>query len=106
MGKHLNHSRLWDYIAHGNMKRVEASSLNKHKVPPSYSRADDCARSLNGRQDDEKWCAGAGLGLFRAEGTEARRGTFAEGEENEARDLPAPLSGSYCACKNRVPLFS
>jgi hypothetical protein len=25
----------------------------KHKVPPSYSRADDYARSLNGRRDDE-----------------------------------------------------
>ncbi len=27
--------------------------MNKHKVPPSCSRADDCARSLNGRRDDE-----------------------------------------------------
>ncbi len=27
--------------------------LIKHKVPPSYSRAEDSARSLNGRRDDE-----------------------------------------------------
>jgi|GEM_PF-6666702 len=25
----------------------------KHKVPPPYSRADDCARSLYGRRDDD-----------------------------------------------------
>jgi hypothetical protein len=25
----------------------------KHKVPPAYSRAEDDARSLNGRRDDE-----------------------------------------------------
>jgi hypothetical protein len=26
----------------------------KHKVPPPYSRADNNARSLNGRRDDER----------------------------------------------------
>ncbi len=26
----------------------------KRKVPPAYSRAEDCARSLNGRRDDER----------------------------------------------------
>lgn len=26
---------------------------NKHKVPPSYSLADETARALNGRRDDE-----------------------------------------------------
>ena len=26
---------------------------DKHKVPPAYSRADKCARSLNVRRDDE-----------------------------------------------------
>jgi hypothetical protein len=25
---------------------------DKHKVPPSYSPADECAGSLNGRRDD------------------------------------------------------
>jgi hypothetical protein len=29
------------------------AALKKHKVPPTYSRADDSARSLNGHRDDE-----------------------------------------------------
>ena len=33
--------------------QYELDSSNKHKVLPPYSRAEECARSLNGRQDDE-----------------------------------------------------
>jgi hypothetical protein len=35
---------------HGEWQRSDVAS--EHKVPPSYSRTDDCVRSLNGRRDD------------------------------------------------------
>ena len=39
--------RLWQF------KEYSTSSKTKRKVPPTYSRADDGARSLSGRRDDE-----------------------------------------------------
>jgi hypothetical protein len=34
-------------------RQSQPLSTSKHKVPPSYSRAEDSARSLNGRRDDD-----------------------------------------------------
>jgi hypothetical protein len=41
----------------GRLGRVEAW-LEKQKVLPAYSRADECVRSPNGRQDDEFFSGG------------------------------------------------
>jgi hypothetical protein len=34
-------------------RKKHCDSFEEHKVPPPYERADDGARSLNGRRDDE-----------------------------------------------------
>jgi hypothetical protein len=36
-------------LFHQGFLRLES----EHKVPPAYSRADECARSLTARRDDE-----------------------------------------------------
>src|SRR5262249_40353132 len=35
------------------LKRAESRALRNHKVPPAYSRAEESARSPNGRRDDD-----------------------------------------------------
>jgi len=35
------------------VKACRIEELRKHKVPPAYSRAEESARSLNGRRDDD-----------------------------------------------------
>jgi hypothetical protein len=44
---------------------IEPLFAKQHKVPPSYSRAEESARSLNGRRDDEIFIVSRDfLGLF------------------------------------------
>jgi len=35
------------------VKACRIEELRNHKVPPAYSRAEESARSLNGRRDDD-----------------------------------------------------
>jgi hypothetical protein len=41
------------YASYGDSGNAVLIEESKHKVPPAYSRAGDCARSLNGRRDDD-----------------------------------------------------
>jgi hypothetical protein len=56
-------------IQHSSIQPRSGCGKGKHKIPPTYARAEECARSLYGRRDDDgfdgirsgKWTGGAGI---------------------------------------------